>query len=321
MNIFNKIYVYLFLLITCVVGSGVESIDETNSWDSSSLEGWSHTAPEYSATISSTNGQLELIHKTQSMPSFVADKVMRPVAPGSLLEQITFTLEATDVNPSRVRLLLHSAVSDVTWQLQLELPDAGEALIYTIPVEFTDGWTKGVYNSEDEDDFLQDLRSIDWIGVEILRNASTFSQIYALDDFQIKGVQFSSDNDMDYMSDAWEDAHGLNPNDFSDAELDADGDGMSNYAEYRAGTDPNLASSRFELKIENTTGGTGTSFKLQWNSISNRWYTVQRATNLVDGFTVLETGIQSLPPINIYQDVTATNAPAYFYKIEVEPEI
>jgi uncharacterized protein (DUF1800 family) len=46
------------------------------------------------------------------------------------------------------------------------------------------------------------------------------------------------DSDKDGMPDVWEDAHGLNKFDPSDATQDADGDGLSNRDEYLAGTDP-----------------------------------------------------------------------------------
>jgi len=48
------------------------------------------------------------------------------------------------------------------------------------------------------------------------------------------------DNDNDGMPDAWEIAHGLNPL-VNDADGDLDGDGVSNLAEYLAGTDPSVA--------------------------------------------------------------------------------
>ena len=47
------------------------------------------------------------------------------------------------------------------------------------------------------------------------------------------------DSDDDGMPDWWEWKHALNAADPSDAALDPDGDGLSNLAEFRAGTDPN----------------------------------------------------------------------------------
>ncbi len=48
-----------------------------------------------------------------------------------------------------------------------------------------------------------------------------------------------ADDDGDGMPDDWEEAHGLDPLDPTDATTDLDGDGVNNLDEYRAGTDPN----------------------------------------------------------------------------------
>ncbi len=48
------------------------------------------------------------------------------------------------------------------------------------------------------------------------------------------------DSDGDGMSDAWEIAAGFDPDDPADAELDSDGDGESNVAEFLAGSDPQV---------------------------------------------------------------------------------
>src|SRR5579863_3398408 len=49
------------------------------------------------------------------------------------------------------------------------------------------------------------------------------------------------DSDGDGMPDDWEIAHGLNPNDPTDANLDPDNDGLTNLQEYLHGTDPHVA--------------------------------------------------------------------------------
>ena len=52
-----------------------------------------------------------------------------------------------------------------------------------------------------------------------------------------------ADSDHDGMPDAWETANGFNPNSSADATQDADGDGLNNRDEWRAGTNPRLADS------------------------------------------------------------------------------
>lgn len=46
------------------------------------------------------------------------------------------------------------------------------------------------------------------------------------------------DRDRDGMPDAWEERHGLNPDDASDGPADRDGDGYTNLEAFLNGSDP-----------------------------------------------------------------------------------
>jgi len=86
------------------------------------------------------------------------------------------------------------------------------------------------------------------------------------------------------MPDDWELAHGLNPNDASDALLDSDCDGLTNLEEYRAGSDPLrfenirlfsprlVAPGRFEVTVNAPVGKTcqlqTSSNLVQWSSVA-----------------------------------------------------
>ena len=88
-----------------------------------------------------------------------------------------------------------------------------------------------------------------------------------------------ADSDGDGMPDAWELAHGLNPN-VNDAALDPDGDGMSNLQEYISGTDPQDAQSVLRVSLVNQ-GLAG--LRLQFNALSNIAYAVQVRPDIATG--------------------------------------
>ena len=88
-----------------------------------------------------------------------------------------------------------------------------------------------------------------------------------------------ADADGDGTPDLWESAYGLATNNPADAVIDSDGDGLSNRAEYLAGTDPTNALSY--LKIDSITAGGGAS--IAFGTISNHTYTVQFTEALAIG--------------------------------------
>jgi hypothetical protein len=106
--------------------------------------------------------------------------------------------------------------------------------------------------------------------------------------------------------------------DLSRPQDDADGDGMSNLAEYLAGTSPKDASSY--LRITSVAVGGRNGVQVVWGSATNKLYSVERGAALGAGgtFTNIAEHILSTPPENGYLDVTATNSSAFFYRIRVE---
>jgi len=95
------------------------------------------------------------------------------------------------------------------------------------------------------------------------------------------------DSNLNGLPDDWESAHGLPPDNPDVALLDPDGDGLTNLAEYFAGTDPANAASHLALESITVTGDTvlvefmahaGIDYRLQArdNLAKGKWSTVGR---------------------------------------------
>ena len=81
-----------------------------------------------------------------------------------------------------------------------------------------------------------------------------------------------ADSDRDRLPDAWENLYGLNRNDPADANLDPDGDGLSNLEEYLAGTIPTNRLSRLALRLMIESDDQRTLFV---DGVSNKTYSVE----------------------------------------------
>src|SRR6266850_3808434 len=100
-----------------------------------------------------------------------------------------------------------------------------------------------------------------------------------------------------------------------DPNADADGDGLSNLAEYKAGTNPRDPQSRFAfVQVSPDPAG---GIRIDWSSADGKSYAVQRSGDLLDGFTDLFLHIPGTPPQNSLRDATATGRGPYFYRIRL----
>jgi hypothetical protein len=122
------------------------------------------------------------------------------------------------------------------------------------------------------------------------------------------------DQDADGMPDAWELAHGFNPCSAADRDLDADGDGQSNWEEAVSGTDPHSASS--VLKVTLVNGGSGGA-RIQFTAMPNIGYSILYRASLSEGqWLKLEdvTPQASTHPVDVL-DPNARSAGGRFYRV------
>gem|GEM_PF-2274866 len=100
-----------------------------------------------------------------------------------------------------------------------------------------------------------------------------------------------------------------------DPDADSDSDGVSNWKEYLTGTDPLDKGSAF--KIKNLKHSAANGFEIQWTSSSGKKYRIERASDLMQGFSPLATNILATPPFNTFIDTNSTGA-VYFYRTKIE---
>lgn len=120
-----------------------------------------------------------------------------------------------------------------------------------------------------------------------------------------------TDTDLDGMPNAYESANGLNPN-LNDANGDLDGDGLTNYQEYLAGTQPQNFNSVFRVtKINLATG----QVRITWNSVAGKTYTISSASQVGGPYTPVRT-VPSAGNGETYADFPASLA-RQFYRVAV----
>lgn len=102
---------------------------------------------------------------------------------------------------------------------------------------------------------------------------------------------------------------------------DQDHDGMDDWSEAVAGSNPNSPTSTFNCSFpaSNAWPAGAQGVVLQWPSASNRYYSLYRSTNLVIGFNqVAFTNLPATPPLNVYTDAIPSGSGPLLFQLKVE---
>ena len=114
---------------------------------------------------------------------------------------------------------------------------------------------------------------------------------------------------------SWLASYGL-PTDGSADFIDSDGDGMNNWQEWVAGTNPTNADSGLRIS---SVSATDTGLAVSWQSSTGRSYYLQRATDLggVPDFITVATNLVGLTNSTTFIDSTTTGSGPFFYRVGI----
>jgi hypothetical protein len=122
-------------------------------------------------------------------------------------------------------------------------------------------------------------------------------------------------NPSSVLSYAWAQQYGL-LTDGSVDYADSDGDGMNNWQEWVAGTNPTNVASVLSLE---SSAVTFSNAIITWSSVTNRSYYVQRGSNLSQpDFSSIQSNIVGQINTTSYTDTNAVGSGPFFYRVGVQ---
>lgn len=305
----------LFVVLVVPLALGLDPLVNIETWSSpGDVAGWTNSGG--SVYLDNPSDYLEMHFNSQSGPPGAQSDTnwVNVQGNGIYLTNISFNFRSVSHQPGSLWLYFHSQ-SGYTWYHVIPPPNPTEWTNLSVSMSFDANWYTDSPHWTAEN-LSNDLKSVEWIGLYIARAMDSSPQDYLLDDFRLEGVEL--DTDGDGMPDFWENLYELDSTNVLDGVADRDGDGLSNYGEYRAGTHPTNGLSRFVVDVDVTNMFVAGVIEVRWPTVSNRTYALKRGVDLKAGLTNHQAGMVVDVPQHVYQDGTATNSRTYFYQVIIE---
>lgn len=283
--------------------------------------GWKLMAPS-DGTMPSTPGSLAIKFAARSLPlggqraSVYADQTASSGFfignyTNSMIDRVTFDVMTRGVLGGQTKVRLTGGSNEVMEHTFPVPSTTGTWMTVVIPLRYDSGWV-GV---ADESAFKRLLSGVVQAAVSVGSRSETAEGMLYIDNFKLIGPWENGPMTADGVPEYWLTQNGFTAS-AGHATADPDKDGLSNYAEYLAGTDPNDSNSVFFVEIK--TGVVGLPV-LKWKHVDYRKFTVLEAESLTDeiGFRPVATRIASQEGGNEWT-VPQTSGVSRFYRVQVE---
>ena len=298
------------------------TVNQPETWDDGTLAGWVSydlINERDTTSLSVENSALKLVFKQQWMTRPPEDFLIKADSDasagrftGNYISNAVMGISFRVYLERRmdIRVSLYNAQTRRLWRYRVPSVRTGEWVSVNVPVDpvilrnvnGVNGWAA----------YAQDLQNVSWVGVAVERNSSMNAQVFRMDDFMLVGAGPDFVDWMKQFVAAGSGGQGQNALPGSDF----DGDGVDNYSEWIAGTSPNDRREFFKVALGKKEAG-GIGLVLEWKSQQGRQYAVWRTTNLLEPFIRISSDLNATPPLNRFEDVTATGKGPYFYKVLV----